>query len=60
MKYKTIQKIKYNDKVFLVLLREDKKYAFLKIVEKDKYVYPTAQEFLHLSSVMQINNQIKF
>lgn len=60
MKYKKIQIIKYNNKVFQVLLREDKKYAFLQIIEKDKYAYPTAQEFLHLSSVMQVNNRIKF
>lgn len=60
MKYKKLQKIKYNNKTFIVLLREDQKYAFLQIVEKNKYAYPTAQEFLHLSSIMQINNRIKF
>lgn len=60
MKYKKIKIIKYNNKLFQVLLREDQKYAFLQIVKKDKYAYPTAQEFLHLSSVMQVNNRIKF
>lgn len=59
MKYKKVQVIKYNNKVFQVLLREDQKYAFLQIIEKDKYAYPTAQEFLHLSSIMN-KNRIKF
>ena len=59
MKYKKVQIIKYNNKIFQVLLREDQKYAFLQIIEKDKYAYPTAQEFLHLSSIMS-KNGIKF
>ena len=59
MKYKKVQVIKYNNKIFQVLLREDQKFAFLQIIEKDKYAYPTAQEFLHSSSVMS-KNRIKF
>ena len=59
MKYIKVQIIKYNNKIFQVLLREDQKYAFLQIIEKDKYAYPTAQEFLHLSSIKR-KNRIKF
>ena len=59
MKYKKLQVIKNKNKTFQVLLREDQKLAFLQIIEKDKYAYPTAQEFLHLSSVMN-KNRIKF
>lgn len=61
--YKKVLKIKYNNKLFQVLMRDDEKYGFLRIINqdnKDKYVYPTAQEFLHLNSVMNPQNRIHF
>lgn len=60
--YKKSSKIKYNNKIFRILVRDDKKLAFLRIVgtgKKEKYEMPTAQEFLHLSSCFT-NNRIKF
>ena len=56
-------KIKYNNQIFQIVLREDNKMGFFKIVVdgiETKYEYPTAQEFLHLSSVVNIQNKIKF
>lgn len=61
--YKKTLKIKYNDNLFQVIVREDNKKGFLKIIDdgnETKYVYPTAQEFLHLSSFMNTANRIKF
>lgn len=61
--YKKARKIKYNNKIFQILIRDDNKIAFLKIDtsnNKEEYQYPTAQEFLHLSSVLNTNNCIKF
>ena len=60
--YKKTIKLRYNNQIFQVLVRDDHKFAFLNIVDKDaqKYSYPTAHEFLHLSSMLNINNRIKF
>lgn len=60
--YAKTVRIKYNNQIYQVLLRDDKKYGFLKIVneEKTEYAYPTAQEFLRLSSIMNRDNRIKF
>lgn len=61
--YKKREKIKYNNQLFQIIERNDKKLGFLKIVyddDKITYEYPTAYEFLHLSSFMDKNNRIKF
>lgn len=56
-------KLKYNKNIFRVIIRDDKKLGFLKIVNtgsKEEYAYPSACEFLHLSSFMNPKNQFKF
>lgn len=61
--YKKSLRIKYNNNFFQMIVREDNQKGFLKIVNVDgveKYEYPTAQEFLHLSSFINPNNRIKF
>lgn len=61
--YQKIDKIEFNNQVFQILLREDQKLGFLKIVNygsKQEFVYPTAQEFLQLSSLLNVGNRIKF
>lgn len=63
MKYKKARKIKYNNNIFQILIRDDNKIGFVKIIydgEETKYAYPSAQEFLHLSSMLNVNNNIKF
>ncbi|MCH5167172.1 MAG: hypothetical protein J1F35_04680 [Erysipelotrichales bacterium] len=61
--YKKIRKVKYNNKLFQIFIRDDNKLTFLKINndnEELSYEYPTAQEFLHLNSLFNITNGIKF
>ena len=62
--YRRTYKISYNNSIFQVLVRQDKSVGFLKITYNDKgeqeYVLPNAQEFLHLSSVVNASNRIKF
>ena len=61
--YKKREKIKYKNQLFQIIERKDKKLGFLKIVvdgEKTEYEYPTAYEFLQLSSFMNKKNRIKF
>ena len=61
--YKKREKIKYKNQLFQFIERNDKKIGFLKIVYEDErmtYQYPTAYEFLHLSSFMNKKNRIKF
>lgn len=61
--YKKYLKIKYNNQLFQVVIRKDNSYGFFKIVnyqDEEKLVIPTAQEFLHLSSVLHPHNRIKF
>lgn len=60
--YQKSSKIKYNNKLFRIFIRDDKKLAFLRIIEfgkAEKYEMPSAQEFLHLSSCFTAN-RIKF
>lgn len=57
------EKIKYKNQLFQIIERKDKKIGFLKIVFNDDeiaYEFPTAYEFLHLSSFMNKKNRIKF
>lgn len=61
--YKNGSKIKYNNRLFQIIIRDDNKIGFYRIeIDKDaiRLVYPTAQEFLHLSSVINVKNNIKF
>ena len=62
--YRKTYKISYNNSLFQVLVRNDKSVGFLKInVDKngiENYSLPSAQEFLHVSSVVNVNNGIKF
>lgn len=62
--YRKTFKISYNNNVFQVLVRDDKNVGFLKITYDDnnniKYVYPSAFEFLHLRSLLEKDNLIKF
>ena len=61
--YKKREKIKYKNQLFQIIERNDKKIGFLKIVYEDEkmtYQYPTAYDFLHLSSFMNKKNRIKF
>ena len=65
MKYKKARKISYNKNFYRIIIREDNKIGFMKIVgykdnNKEEYTFPTAQEFFHLSSVLNVNNSIKF
>ena len=61
--YKKREKIKYKNQLFQIIERNDKKIGLLKIVYEDEkmtYQYPTAYDFLHLSSFMNKKNRIKF
>ncbi|HPZ23743.1 MAG TPA: hypothetical protein PLB45_03085 [Bacilli bacterium] len=61
--YKKTYKIEYNKSLFQVVVREDKGVGFFKIIvdgNETKYEYPSAFEFLHLSSLVNTNNRIKF
>lgn len=62
--YLKTYKISYNNSLFQVLVRNDKRVGFLKVNYdkngEEKYSMPSAQEFLHLSSVVNVNNRIKF
>lgn len=61
--YRKREKIKYNNQFFQIIERNDKKLGFLKIKydgDNVVYEYPTAYEFLHLSSFMNKKNRIKF
>ncbi len=61
--YKKGSKIKYNNKLFQIVIRDDNKIGFYRIEinkEKVELVYPSAQEFLHLYSVLNVKNNIKF
>lgn len=61
--YKKATKIKYNNSLFQIIVRDDNQYGFLKIVEDGKevkYEYPSAQEFLHLTSCLNPTNKIQF
>lgn len=61
--YKNGSKIKYNKKLFQIVIRDDNKIGFYRIeIDNDiiKLVYPSAQEFLHLYSVVNVKNGIKF
>ena len=60
--YQKSLKIKYNNNIFRVLIRNDKKLGFLKIVDENNetYEYPSAFEFLHLTSFMNPKNSFKF
>ena len=61
--YKKGIKIKHKKDVFQIIVGEDNKKGFLKVVDDGKeikYEYPTAIEFLKLSSFMNTENRIKF
>lgn len=61
--YKKDYVIEYNNMLFQVIIRDDNKMGFLKIIndgKKIRYEYPTAIEFLKLSSIVNIENRIKF
>ena len=61
--YKKDKRIKHKNNIFQVIIRDDNKKGFLKIVQDGndtKYEYPTAIEFLQLSSFINVNNRIKF
>ncbi len=62
--YLKTYKINYKNNLFQVLVRTDKSVGFLKIsydeAGNEKYSLPSAMEFLHLSSVINTNNKIKF
>ena len=62
--YLKTYKINYKNNLFQVLVRTDKSVGFLKISYdesgNEKYELPSAMEFLHLSSVVNTNNKIKF
>lgn len=61
--YKKARKIKYNNNLFQIVIRDDSKIGFFKIIkdgENELLTYPTAKEFLHLSSVINVSNSIKF
>lgn len=62
--YRKTFKMSYNNHLFQVIVREDKSVGFLKIIDnkgkESTYEYPSAQEFLHLSSLLDNNSIIKF
>ena len=61
--YKKDRIIKHKGSIFQVIVREDNKKGFLKIVDNGdtkKYEYPSAIEFLKLNSFVNVNNRIKF
>lgn len=61
--YKKDLIIKHKDNLFQVIVRNDNKKGFLKIVQDEegvKYEYPSAVEFLKLSSFVNVENRIKF
>lgn len=61
--YRKTYKISFNNSIFQVLVRNDKKVGFLKLNKSnsdEEYSLPSAFEFLHLASVVNTNNKIKF
>ena len=61
--YKKDKLIKHKNNTFQIIVREDNKKGFLKVVDngkETKYEYPTAIEFLQLSSFVNVYNRIKF
>ena len=62
--YRKTYKISFNNSIFQVLVRNDKKVGFLKLSYNEdgnqEYKLPSAFEFLHLSSVVHVKNKIKF
>ena len=49
-------RIKYKNDTYQLIIRDDKKYGFLKIVfddNKEKYEYPSAIEFINLSKLIK-------
>lgn len=61
--YKKDIVIEFNNSLFQVIIRKDNKKGFLKIIDdgtKISYKYPTAIEFLKLSSIVNVDNRIKF
>lgn len=61
--YRKDKRIKHKNDTFQIIVREDNKKGFLKIVDDGKeikYEYPTAIEFLKLSSFINTDNRIKF
>lgn len=61
--YKKARKIKYNNSLFQIVIRDDERVGFLKIVNtgsEEKLILPSAKEFLHLSSIINVKNSIKF
>lgn len=57
--YTKTRKVKFNNNIFQVFLRDDNKICFLKI-DKDSYIYPSALEFLHLNSLFSKKGNIYF
>ena len=54
--YKRGSRIKYNNQMFQIVIRDDNSYGFLKIVvdkDKEKYEYPNAIEFINLSKLVK-------
>ena len=59
--YKRGSRIKYNNQMYQLVIREDNSFGFLKIVldkDKEKYEYPSAIEFLNLSKLLKIKGVI--
>ncbi len=52
-------RIKYNNQMYQLIIRDDKSMGFLKIVvdnNKEKYEYPSAIEFINLSKLLKVKD----
>lgn len=58
-KYMELMKVKHNNKIYRIIRRNDNKYGFVKINEKEEYVLPSCLEYLKLNSRL-LNSRIKF
>lgn len=61
--YRKDKMIKHKDSIFQVIIRDDNKKGFLKVIvdgDDTKYEIPSAIEFLKLSSFVNTSNKIKF
>lgn len=56
--FKIIMQILYNENKYLILLNTKHQKYFLKILDDEKFMYPTMQEFTELYSIFE-NNEIR-
>lgn len=56
--FKIVMQIMYKENKYLILLNSKHQKYFLKILDDEKFMYPTLEEFTELSNIFK-NNVIK-